>query len=253
MPNRFTDYLTTRLGKIVDRLLCNWFNERRPVDYERLAYFVAAQQSADFFVANMRLAQNLIGKRELLEFALGEVDAPGLWLEFGVARGKDIRAIAGSCPHTVYGFDSFLGLPEDWTHFQRQGRFSTGGHLPAGLPENVMILKGLFEDTLPSFLHEHPEKIAFLHLDSDLYSSTRQVLGLLHGRLQPGTIILFDDFMNYPGWLEGEAKAWFECVAEHAIEFRYIGFASRHHSVAIRICAAERANTFETILGASSV
>lgn len=235
MPNRLAEHLRGRLARAVDRLLCEWVNERRPIDYERVAYLQAAQQSAEFFVSEMRLARNLVGKRELLEFAVGEVGSSGLWLEFGVARGKDIRVIAAHCPDVVHGFDSFLGLPEDWTHFQRAGRFSTGGAPPKDLPANVRIEQGLFADRLPAFLERHPEPIAFLHIDSDLYSSARQVLELVHGRFQPGTIILFDDFLNYPGWQHGEAKAWFECVAAHAIRFDYIGFASRHHSVAIRV------------------
>ena len=36
-------------------------------------------------------------------------------LEFGVFRGKSIRTIAKVVPkRKVYGFDSFIGLPEDW-------------------------------------------------------------------------------------------------------------------------------------------
>jgi hypothetical protein len=149
--------LTTALSSVFDRMLCNGVSQRRPIDYERVAYLQAAQQSAAFFVSEMRLARNLVGKRELLEFALGEVRASGLWLEFGVARGKDIRVISARCPHVVHEFGSFMGLPEDWTHFQRAGRFSTGGAPPKDLPLNATIEPGLFADRLPAFIERHPE------------------------------------------------------------------------------------------------
>ena len=37
-----------------------------------------------------------------------------LWLEFGVASGRTINYISTFTNDTVYGFDSFEGLPEKW-------------------------------------------------------------------------------------------------------------------------------------------
>lgn len=216
-----------------------WFwttiNKRRPFDYERFAYAMAAQEAAAYFVQHMRMTPNLHTKNALLAHVLADIGTSGMWLEFGVARGKDIRLIASATQQSVYGFDSFQGLPEDWTHFQRKGRFSTDGLTPAQLPTNVQLVKGLFEATLPAFLQQHQDPVAFLHIDSDLYSSADFVLRSLVSRLQPGCIILFDDFLNYPGWQFGEAKAWHELVATHNIGFEHVGFASEHHSIAVKI------------------
>ena len=52
---------------------------------------------------------------KMIEF-INAAPRSGLVLEFGVASGSSITGIAGEMPHrTVYGFDSFEGLPEDWT------------------------------------------------------------------------------------------------------------------------------------------
>jgi hypothetical protein len=171
----------------------------------------------------------------LLDHAIRQVELPGLWLEFGVYKGNDLKQIARYHKGEVYGFDSFEGLPEDWTHFQRKGRFSLEGGLPGHLPRNAKLVQGWFDQTLPGFLDEHREPIAFLHIDSDLYSSAKTVLHLVRDRLRRGTIIQFDDFVNYPGWQDGEQKAFQEFVELSGLEYEYIGFASSDQAVAMRV------------------
>ena len=51
----------------------------------------------------------------------------------------------------------------------------------------------------------------------------------------PGTVIVFDEYINYPGWQLDEFKAWKEFVAKHNIEYQYIGYVSKHQKVAVRI------------------
>ena len=232
---QFKQKLKNRAFGWFDHALWTSFSLRRPYDYERFAYAIAAKEAAEFFSQHMSAASNLRSKGELLKFALKQVELTGLWLEFGVYQGADISLIAQDAPGPVYGFDSFEGLPEDWTFFQKKGRFSLGGNLPGGLPANVELIKGWFDATLPGFLEAHLQGVAFLHIDSDLYSSAKTVLALLADRLIPGTVIVFDDFLNYPGWKEGEAKAFFEYVEANSMRYRFIGFSSQDHSVAIKI------------------
>lgn len=218
-----------------DVILGGTYKSRRPFDYERVAYAIAAKESADFLLEHMYEARNLRSKSALLEFAIKSVRLTGQWLEFGVYKGADITVIADHAPGTVYGFDSFEGLPEDWTFSQKKGRFSLDGMVPAGMPKNVELIKGWFDDTLPAFLESHPDPVAFLHIDSDLYTSAKTVLTLLESRIVRGTIILFDDFINYPEWKNGESKAFFEFIEATHRKYSYIGFASAHHSVAIEM------------------
>ena len=44
--------------------------QRRTFDIERMVYFIAAQESAEFFVQHMRLANNLISFPKLSMYAL---------------------------------------------------------------------------------------------------------------------------------------------------------------------------------------
>jgi len=208
---------------------------RRIFDVERVAYLLAAYESAKFFSSHTRMATNLVTPNALLKHALTQIEIDGLVLEFGVATGATLSIIAEETKDTVYGFDSFNGLPEDWTHFQKAGRFSSSGLPPANLPENAKLVIGLFGDTLPSFLNTHQESVSFVHIDCDLYSSTKTVLDNLSPRLRPGSIILFDEYFNYPGWQENEHKAFREYLDANKINCEYIGFSSSGQSVAVRL------------------
>lgn len=235
MFSRIKRNIMNFLFRVYDPLLWRSFMERRAIDYERVAYMMAAVESATFFQQHMPMTLNLVTRSRLLDHAVKQVTTSGLWLEFGVYKGNDLKQIARQHAGDVYGFDSFEGLPEDWTHFQKKGRFSLEGALPSQLPSNAKLVRGWFDQTLPSFLKEHEGPIAFLHIDSDLYSSAKTVLELVHGRLRPGTIIQFDDFVNYPGWKEGEHKAFQEFVLHSSLEYEYIGFASSDQAVALRV------------------
>jgi hypothetical protein len=155
----------------------------------------------------------------------------GLVLEFGVFDGSSIRQIAALSRGIVHGFDSFQGLPrgdgiEVWERHVAKATFDRSGQLPE-VPENVRLYAGLFEDTLPAFLDEESAPVAFVHVDCDIYSSSKVVLELLAERIVAGTIIVFDDFFNYPGWQFGEYKAFEEFVRAHGVRYTILGVATR--------------------------
>jgi hypothetical protein len=99
----------------------------------------------------------------------------------------------------------------------------------------VKLIPGLFDDTLASFLKQHPEPALILHLDADLYSSTKTVLTLMQPRIVPGTIVIFDEFFNYPGWLEGEFKAFNEFIASSQLKFEYLAYNNLGTQLAVLI------------------
>lgn len=100
--------------------------------------------------------------------------------------------------------------------------------------ENVRLVKGRFNETLPEFVKEHTEPCAFIHVDCDLYSSTKTIFDNLKNQIVSGTVIAFDEYFNYPGWQEGEYKAFMEYVEENNIEFEYIA-RTDYEQVAVRI------------------
>lgn len=168
-----------------------------------------------------------------LEYAL-TLRATGLILEFGVAGGRSINHIAGLCSdEKVFGFDSFRGLPEHWSGNRFSFRnFDQQGRVP-DVPSNVQLFAGWFSDTLPTFLAEHPEQVGFLHVDCDIYSSTQYVLETLASRLQPGCVVVFDEFFNYPGYRQHEYRAFFEFVENSARAYRFVSFAGQQAAVAL--------------------
>jgi predicted O-methyltransferase YrrM len=187
----------------------------------RLPY---SHDSATYVSEHMPTAMKVPGKENHLRFAL-ERAGDGLVLEFGVFRGQSVNAIAAALPdRTVHGFDSFEGLPEAWPGYNVGAQhFDQGGRLP-DVADNVELHRGWFEDSLPAFLAGHPGAVAFVHVDCDLYSSTKTVFDALAERMRPGTVIVFDEYHNFPYWREHEHRAFMEFCAEHDVEYEYISF-----------------------------
>lgn len=220
---------------LVENKLFDEPEPRRVFDVERMAYLISTYESAMFFRKHMRLAKNLVTPQALLEFALGQRTIDGLTLEFGVATGATLNSMCARSKGTVYGFDSFEGLPEDWTHFQKTGRFSSNGNPPDNLLPNAQLVIGYFDETLPNFAEEHSGTVSFIHIDCDLYSSTKEVFKHLAPRFAPGTILVFDEYFNYPSWQHHEHKAFSEYLESAHLEAEYFGFASSGQSVAVRL------------------
>ena len=117
-----------------------------------------------------------------------------IFLEFGVYTGNSATGRRHSRSR-FFGFDSFEGLPENWTRNWPKGNFSTDGTIPQIDDERIGFVKGWFQNTLPTFLNGFvPRSRLVVHSDSDLYSSTLFTLATLSRLLIPGTVIIFDDF-----------------------------------------------------------
>lgn len=203
---------------------------------EKAMRVLATFESARFVLDNLPRAQDYVSNKALRKSVAAYTPDEGLLLEFGVYSGTSIRQLAALFPgRQIFGFDSFQGLPVDWTHVQREGRFTTGGQIPDNLPDTVELVVGLFADVLPDFRSKHPEPIALLHIDSDLYESAQDIFHSLGSRLVSGSIIIFDEYFNYPGWQHHEHKAFSEFVAETGLTFRYLGFASSEHALLVQV------------------
>lgn len=117
----------------------------------------------------------------------------------------------------VYGLDTFAGIPdptpEDGPKAQHRGVSNRKNDLLApievardtlfnrfALPDNerIVLLKGLFADTLPGMLDDL-RPIAVLRLDCDWYEPTMFCLDQLYDRVIPGGAIIIDDYGHWPG------------------------------------------------------
>lgn len=241
------------IHRIFDRI-SEWFRYPQPsalqrellgrytdvIDTEFTAVRIASEESACYVLENMRAVPNFntdydlhrwVAKTQLSK----KLENRGLILEFGVATGRTLNQFAYWLPHKiVHGFDGFQGLPEDWTSRMRRGFFARN-RLPQ-VRVNCKLHVGWFDATLPDFVNEQGNRpIQLLHVDCDLYSSTVTVLEALNQNIVPGTVIVFDEYMNYPGWQLDEFRAWKEFVEKYSVTFEYIGRVSRHQQVALRV------------------
>jgi len=171
--------------------------------------------------------------RSLLQWALEQAEGPGLVLEFGVRRGNSIAMLAEVAGQELHGFDSFEGLPEEWVN-SRSGILTTGKQLPP-VPPHVHLHAGWFEDSLPPFLKQHQQPLRFANIDSDIYSSARFVLWRLAERMQPGTVLVFDEFIGNRSWAEDEYKAFAEFIVAYPRPWRIIAVSLATKQVAIRL------------------
>jgi len=142
-------------------------------------------------------------------------------LEFGVCTGTtlmQLRSMFCYPDYIVYGFDSFKGLPEPWLPHIREGAFTTHGQTPE-IPDTV-IVPGLFADTIPIFkrMVSSINGIAVLHVDSDLYSSCKDILYGLNDYIKPNTIIVFDEWYynrkDIPENRQHEQKCFYEWIKD---------------------------------------
>jgi len=226
------DEVNDRFGPVFDRLHELEWRARRDIAYALDIDAIA--DSAAFVREHMPKAQRFWHPHETLRFALGEVKGTGLALEFGVASGTTLKLIAEALSEElrVVGFDTFEGLPEVW-----RTDFPAGEFAQETIPDvpGAELVAGLFEDTLPGFLAGCDDAVGFLHLDADLYSSTKTVLDLIGDRLRAGAVVVFDEFFNFPGWQEHEYLAWSEFVGSSGRSFEYLAYTGSNEQVVVRL------------------
>jgi len=146
--------------------------------------------------------------------------------EFGVYQGYTSLLFAKNMKKfdlkdtSLHLFDSFMGLPVSQELDKHSYEFATGVwgegnmNVTEGLdsyihkklgkilsPERVHIIKGFFEESLDSYFKNKKAKAKIVHLDCDLYSSSKYVLDFLFRNeiIQDGTILIFDDWMTSLG------------------------------------------------------
>lgn len=167
-----------------------------------------------------------------------QVGEPVAYLEFGVFKGESLRHWTGLLKHTntfFHGFDSFVGLPENWRHIKKEF-FDVSNQMPRFDDPRVKLFKGWFSDTLPAYLGEfkpHPSLI--VHLDADLYSSTIFVLKQLGPFFHNGTILIFDELFDR----EHELKAFNEFLDERRISIECLAATRTLTQAAFRITAMQ--------------
>ena len=161
-------------------------------------------------------------RERLFDLLAGDIgDRRVLYLEFGVHQGASIRYWSNLLRHPdarLHGFDSFLGLPHDWSlEGHERGFFSTRGAAPVIDDPRVELFVGWFDETLPRYVWPEHDVLVVM-LDADLYSSTTTVLSFVGDRLHPGSYLYFDQFHHRCD----ELRAFAEFQDERELDFRLV-------------------------------
>lgn len=169
--------------------------------------------------------------KEVLHFTYQKAkeyaNSPGVYCEAGVAAGAQLIAMGCGAPgKTIFGFDSFEGIPlpsnkdnqmpgirmlSEWEQKAlpdpgNQALVTSGAtavpmddvltHIKnSGVQAKYILVPGWFENVLP---HYDTGPISILRLDADLYNSTYVCLKYLYPKLLKGGIVVLDD-IQLPG------------------------------------------------------
>ena len=144
-------------------------------------------------------------------------DLPQTYFEFGCHSGRTFSSAINAAKYLkmdkcrFYAFDSFQGLP--MTDETEDGIFKTGEFSTSKKDfikivkkntnikiEDDYIIEGYYESSLTEDLRLKMPKIGMLHIDVDLYSSTKDILKFAKPLLVNGSVVLFDDWYCFkPG------------------------------------------------------
>jgi O-methyltransferase len=143
---------------------------------------------------------------------------PGSIVECGTWRGGMIAGIADvlGANRAYYLYDSFEGLPapttadgekavtyqsatEDPLYYDNctASEDEAKAAMQLSVAVNYRLIKGWFDDTLPS--NPPVEAIALLRLDGDWYESTKCILDNFAPRVVSGGMVVIDDYYYWQG------------------------------------------------------
>ena len=159
-------------------------------------------------------------------------------LEFGVANGHATRWWATNVGSIAewHGFDTFAGLPADWSRggvsVMAAGVFAPeagAGHFPSvppGFPVTWHV--GMIEETLGQVRQRPAELPLLILIDVDLKQPTDTVLRWLESHGKPGDLIYFDE--AFDPWNEGASIR--ESI-DRGLRLRALGYTGSALSVEI--------------------
>jgi hypothetical protein len=216
--------LLTRLGSVCSSRAI--YNLNGVFNYLHVGWWLRAH--------GFRPSVRVSSRDELFRLIAAEVaERQVLYLEFGVAHGSSIRRwseLLHNPRSALHGFDSFLGLPHDWSlEGHERGYFSTGGRPPVIDDPRVQFFVGWFEETLPDYRWPDHEVLVVV-MDADLYSSTSIALQHVKHRLVPGSYLYFDQFHHRCD----ELRAFAELLDEKLFSFQLLAASQDLSNVAFK-------------------
>jgi len=132
-----------------------------------------------------------------------QADTEITYYEFGVYNGDSLKwwGERNTNPaSTFYGFDSFEGLPEDWTPGRAvAGTYKTKPGVLDNLDSRISLVPGWFNKSVPSFFSDHrvpDSSFKVIMFDADLFSSTVAAMaGVIMNISSTDQLWIFDEFV----------------------------------------------------------
>jgi O-methyltransferase len=175
----------------------------------------------------------------------------GDYAEFGVYRGETFaHVVRRSSPlmpsMRFFAFDSFQGLPEP-TGADKNGEFWKGQFSCSrqdfertlsraeANSSRVRVVEGWFQDSLcgQTAVQHSLNTVSLAFIDCDLYESCVPVLDFLTDKLRQGSVLLFDDWLNFRGCPDrGVQLATRQWLEQNPRLFLHPWFSFCHHGQA---------------------
>ena len=190
-----------RGSKKIKEILINYYL-KIPLPYSKYIYSIGRQFFKD-------------PRKSYFERAFETVNSKGVagdYLEFGVFRGtsfitayKIAKRKNMMANMRFFAFDSFEGLPQDEGEKFKRGSMKCEENQFINIIENagvnldkIVIVKGYYNESLNNkikIIHKL-HKASIVHIDCDLYSSTKEVLSFISDLIQNGTILIFECYRS---------------------------------------------------------
>ena len=181
--------------------------------------------------------------------AIDAIEFPGDIYLFGVWSGVSAKLVSDylaerQIPYdSMFGFDSFIGLPEEQEGVPRHqghdpGKYSSTELYRKSLAETIKLIEegvgnpklkliqGFYDKVLDENLvkRERMQVASFVDIDVDLYLSSVEVLTFLFKNklVGRGTTVYFDDWGATEEYKGGESLAWKQMTDSFNVRYEHI-------------------------------
>ena len=183
---------------------------------------------------------------------LSKNNVEGDIIECGVGNGLTLSYILFNLTYNekhfnrrYIGFDSFQGFPKpsdednsprnpkkgDWNHTSEE--FVIGNLNDLSFEDihykKIKFIKGFYDRTFQQE-KDNISKISLLHIDCDLYSSTKISLETWFDKVEKNGLIVFDEYLNSPGF-PGAAKAIDEFLGEDKNKIKMCPISNHYYLI----------------------
>ena len=180
-------------------------------------------------------------------------DVKGDIVECGVGNGETLSYMLFNLIYNkkhsnrkYIGFDSFEGFPEpsdedksprnpekgDWNHTNEKFVISNLNDL--GFEEKdfkkIKFIKGFFERTFQQE-KDNIKTISLLHIDCDLYSSTKISLETWFDKVEKNGLIVFDEYLNSAYQFPGALKAIDEFLGTNKSQIKICPYTKQYYLI----------------------